>query len=260
MFTPSFPCFWRVTFSAFSYLLYNILDEYAQYNERCNHSFLNTALKKLKAYSRHFSQSSISSTDEKGDENLTSQIGERLKEVRLARNLSQRQLAIRSGVTNGMISMIEQDRASPTISSLKKILDGIPMSLAEFFSIEDSQDEKYIYRADSQVDVAPPVMNNHGELQDKSLTYRLIGNRTTPIEMLHEIYAPGGDTSDELYSHTGHECGVVVEGEIELTIGDTVYTLSAGDGYSFPSEQPHRFRNIKDERAVVVSACTPASF
>ena len=50
--------------------------------------------------------------------------------------LSQRELAKRAGVTNGMISLIEQNRVSPSVSSLKKVLDGIPMSLAEFFTLD----------------------------------------------------------------------------------------------------------------------------
>ena len=73
-------------------------------------------------------------------------IGKRLKAVREGRGLSQRQLAQRAGVTNGQISMIEQNKISPSVSNLKKILDGIPMGLSDFFA-EDSADEpKTFYR------------------------------------------------------------------------------------------------------------------
>lgn len=50
--------------------------------------------------------------------------------------LSQRRLAKRAGVTNGTISLVEQNKTSPSVGSLKKVLDGIPMSLADFFSVE----------------------------------------------------------------------------------------------------------------------------
>ena len=61
-------------------------------------------------------------------------VGPRLREIRNQLGLSQRELARRSGVTNGMISLIEQDKASPSVALLKKVLVGIPMSLAEFFA------------------------------------------------------------------------------------------------------------------------------
>ena len=59
--------------------------------------------------------------------------GTRLKLVRERTKLSQRELARRSGLTNSTISQIEQNRVSPSVSSLKKLLEGIPMSLATFF-------------------------------------------------------------------------------------------------------------------------------
>jgi len=59
-------------------------------------------------------------------------IGKRLKECRLAQGLSQRALAKKAGVTNGLISQIEQNSISPSIASLKKILDVLSMSLADF--------------------------------------------------------------------------------------------------------------------------------
>ncbi len=63
-------------------------------------------------------------------------VGSHLKAVRQMYGLSQRELAKRAGVTNGLISLIEQNRVSPSVSSLKKVLDGIPMALADFFTLD----------------------------------------------------------------------------------------------------------------------------
>ena len=63
-------------------------------------------------------------------------VGAHLKAVRQMYGLSQRELAKRAGVTNGLISLIEQNRVSPSVSSLKKVLDGIPMALADFFTLD----------------------------------------------------------------------------------------------------------------------------
>jgi len=61
---------------------------------------------------------------EKAEEGLSDDIGNRLRMVRQIYGLTQRELARRAGVTNGAISLIEQNRVSPSISSLKKILTG----------------------------------------------------------------------------------------------------------------------------------------
>src|SRR6185312_12967760 len=63
-------------------------------------------------------------------------VGARLRTVRTTFGMSQRELARRAGVTNGLISLIEQNRVSPSISSLTKVLDGVPMTLAEFFALD----------------------------------------------------------------------------------------------------------------------------
>jgi quercetin dioxygenase-like cupin family protein len=60
--------------------------------------------------------------------------------------------------------------------------------------------------------------------------------------------------------HEGEEGGVVVRGEIELTVGDATRVLRAGDAYAFKSGIPHRFRNLGREACEIVSACTPPSF
>ena len=63
-------------------------------------------------------------------------VGKRLKSIRLMRGISQRELAKISGVTNSMISQIEQNQVNPSVGSLKKILDAIPISMGEFFTLE----------------------------------------------------------------------------------------------------------------------------
>ena len=71
---------------------------------------------------------------------------------------------------------------------------------------------------------------------------------------------PGSDTGDSMLAHDGEEGGVVIAGEIEVTVGEQVRVLKAGEGYYFESRVPHRFRNVGEVDAVIVSANTPATF
>ena len=100
-------------------------------------------------------------------------IGSRLQRVRKSgKDLSQRELAKRVGVTNSTISLIEQNKVSPSVSSLKKVLDGIPISLADFFTLDLAGDlaDGPFYGADDLPDVG-----------SNDIHYFLVGKRRAAI-------------------------------------------------------------------------------
>ena len=178
-------------------------------------------------------------------------VGAHLRAVRTMYGLSQRELAKRAGVTNGLISLIEQNRVSPSVSSLKKVLDGIPMSLAEFFTLDLSASPQVFFAGDELTD-----------LGDRSVSLRLVAARrpNRSMSIMHERYAPGADTGADMLRHEGEEGGVVVRGRIELTIGADSRVLGPGDAYYFTSAIPHRFRNHGSEPCEIISASTPPTF
>jgi transcriptional regulator with XRE-family HTH domain len=187
-------------------------------------------------------------------------IGGRLKSVREARKLSQRDLASRAGLTNGAISLIEHNKSSPSVASLKALLDAIPMTMSEFFAeVEDSGPPKYFYGTGEFIELSPQDIGL-GEGASR-LSLRQLGNAAEhSLQMLHENYPPGTDTGPDMLSHDGEEAGVIVSGVIEITVGDQVRVLNPGEGYLFESRLPHRFRNIGDKDCVIISACTPPTF
>ena len=118
-------------------------------------------------------------------------VGERLKQLRAANGLSQRQLAIRSGVTNGLISMIEQGQTSPSVASLKKILDAIPMSFSEFFSMEYPDREEVFYQSDQLHEINPVNVFKLEDKPSEGVSLRQVGDATKhSLQMLHETYRP----------------------------------------------------------------------
>src|SRR3954463_9689365 len=80
-------------------------------------------------------------------------VGARLRGIRTTFGLSQRELARRAGVTNGLISLIEQNRVSPSVGSLKKVLDGVPLSMAEFFTLDVQSAPPVFFAADELVEI-----------------------------------------------------------------------------------------------------------
>lgn len=178
-------------------------------------------------------------------------VGARLRRLREMAGLSQRELAKRAGVSNATISLIEQNRASPSVGSLKKVLDGIPVSLSDFFALEELPRERAFFASDELAEIA-----------GGGLSFRQVGRDLTgrALQIIHERYAPGADTGQTLLRHNAEEGGVVLRGRVEVTVGDQRRVLGPGDAYYFNSRLPHRFRNVGEEEAEIVSACTPPSF
>jgi mannose-6-phosphate isomerase-like protein (cupin superfamily) len=124
------------------------------------------------------------------------------------------------------------------------------MTLAEFFTRELSGPDEVVYRA--------AQLPNMGT---GPIEYRLVAatRRERRMSILNEQYQPGSDTGEDLLAHSGEEGGVIVEGELELTVAGRTWLLRAGDAYYFDSRLPHRFRNTGRVPARLVSANTPPS-
>ncbi len=182
---------------------------------------------------------------------MDQQIGRRLRDVRERLELSQRQLARQSGVANATISQIEAGKLNPTVSMLKRILDGIPISLGEFFADESEQRDKVFFRASELTEIA-----------DGGVSYRQVGTKfgNRAIQLLKECYQPGAGTGKHALTHDGEECGILLCGRLEVTIGEETAVLSRGDAYYFKSNRPHRFRNTGNEPCELITACTPPTF
>ncbi len=172
-------------------------------------------------------------------------VGARLKEVRTKRGLSQRELAKRASVTNSTISLIEQNRVSPSVASLKKVLDGLPMSMEEFFSIDEPQQQQVFYKASELPDMG-----------QGSIIKRLVGfnHEHRALSLLHEIYPPDSDTGPAMQVSEGEQAGIVISGELTVTVDANEQLLVAGDAYYITSNQPYRLRNMNKQDCIVVTS------
>lgn len=178
-------------------------------------------------------------------------IGGRLRYLRMRHGLSQRELAKRAGVTNSTISLIESNGTNPSVGALKRILDGFPIGLAEFFAFEPDRPRKAFYQAEELT-----------EIGKGAISYRQVGTDMfgRNLQILKECYQPGADTGKVPLVHEGEEGGVVISGRLEVTVDDERRILQPGDAYCFESRRPHRFRCVGAEPCEVVSACTPPTF
>lgn len=179
------------------------------------------------------------------------EIGPKLKTLRQHRGLSQRKLAQLAGVSNATISLIEHGRTDPSMGLLRRILESMEVSFADFFALAPAGDERFFFTQRDLVEIGKGL-----------ISYRQVGGdlANSQLQILHEVYKPGADTGQSMLSHQAEEGGVIIEGRLEVTVNNRVQLLQRGDAYRFNSRLPHRFRNLGKENCVVVSACTPPSF
>ncbi len=182
------------------------------------------------------------------------ELGERLRALRTSRGLSLRSAAGLAGITPGALSQIENAKNSPSVSTLKKVLGSLGVSLGEFFSSAEDKTagDGFIFRGQQLTRVASGKGINFLGLPGQSAG--------RAIQFLRETYAPGADTGAEPYSHEGEEGGFCISGSVEITVAGRRELLGPGDAYYYPAKLPHRWRNVGSAPAVVISGCTPPTF
>lgn len=167
-------------------------------------------------------------------------VGERLKILREKQGMSQRELARRAGVTNGTLSNIELGRVSPSVASLEKILNTIPISMQEFFS-EDLEVSPAVFRAEQFV-----------RIRKNDTDYQILPLSDGGSYLARQSYAPGAKVTSEWMVRDGFVAGIVIEGVLELVLDGVEFTLSAGEGFNFAIHRSHAFKNEGDSDCVVV--------
>ena len=182
---------------------------------------------------------------------MDQEIGRRLRDIRTHMKLSQRQLARQSGVANATISQIEAGKLNPTVSMLKRVLDGIPINLSEFFGDEFESGEQVFFRAEELTEIA-----------DGDVSFMQVGAnlRNKSLQMIKECYQPGAGTGRHAITHDGEECGFILSGRLQVSVGEQTTILCAGEAYYFKSDQPHHFHNPGNEACELITACSPPTF
>lgn len=185
-------------------------------------------------------------------------LGGEIRQLRRVRGITLQQLAQATGKSVGFLSQVERNLTKPSVAALQTISEVLGVHIGWFFP-EDasaSRERDCIVRASNRRRLTYSELSGteYLGLHDYLLSANLNGELALGLSR----YEPGASTGDDCYAHRGEEAGLVLSGSLELTIGDQVYLLEAGDSFSFKSDHQHRFANPSDsEDTVVVWANTP---
>jgi transcriptional regulator with XRE-family HTH domain len=179
------------------------------------------------------------------------QLGSRIRALRQARRLTLRALASRAGVTESFLSQVERDVTNPSIASVQRIARGLDLSVGQLFADEPTTGR--VVRREARRRVAYPGLGT----VDEFLTANLAGR----LQVLVETIEPGGGSGEAPFTHdSDEEVLVVLEGVVDLWVGEEHYVLREGDAITLPPRLAHWNTNRGDTPAVVLVCLTPPSF
>jgi transcriptional regulator with XRE-family HTH domain len=177
-------------------------------------------------------------------------LGDRIRSIRKVKRMTIEEVAKRAGVTIGLISQIERNLANPSVKSLRKIAKALGVPIATMFSQQSHRPGPIVRKKDRKV--------LRGA--ESGVTYSFLTPHNRAIELIHGVYEPGVVTENFLFVHVGEECCLVLEGEMELTLGDTTHLLKEGDTISFEAMLPRRIANVGNKKLQTLWAITPPPF
>jgi transcriptional regulator with XRE-family HTH domain len=169
-------------------------------------------------------------------------VGERIRALRDAMDLSLRDLAERCGVSAPMLSQVERGETSPTVAVASKIASGLDLSLSQLLRLDEDR-HVVLTRADDR------RTRRRGGHVVEELTPALPGQRAdVSIHTLKAGAATGAADDPPMHEPGSRETAVLLEGSVDLFIDGDRHELADGDSVTFDADLPHHFENNgKDE-------------
>lgn len=183
-------------------------------------------------------------------EGVIVEIGEKIRRLRIEKQLTQEELANRCELSKGFISQVENDLTSPSIATLIDILEILGTNLTEFFS--DASEEKVTYTYEDMF-----------ETENNDLKYKLMwlipNAQKNEMEPIMITLDPDGRYIEE-EPHEGEEFGFVLSGTIILHLGKKKFKVKKGESFYFKPRSNHYISNGGKTQAKVIWISTPPSF
>lgn len=176
------------------------------------------------------------------------ELGLKIKNLRQIKNLTQEELADRCELTKGYISQLENDLTTPSIETLKDLLNALGTTFGEFF--DESDETQIVFKKDEYIEkitdcttikwLVPSAQKNSME----PIIIDINENCQTEKDMPHE----------------GEEFGFVLNGKVELVVGKKSFTVKTHETFYFVADKPHYIKNIGKGTAKIIWVSNPPNF
>lgn len=175
-------------------------------------------------------------------------IGQKLKELRVLKGLTQEELADRAELSKGFISQLERDLTSPSIATLTDILQCLGTTLNEFFT--EDVEEQIVFGVEDY------FVKKDEELRN-TIQWIIPNAQKNIMEPILLTLEKGGATYPDT-PHEGEEFGYVLHGSIVIHVGAKSYRAKKGESFYFTPDKQHYLTSKAG--AVIIWVSSPPSF
>lgn len=176
-------------------------------------------------------------------------VGADLRALRKARKLTLTELSLKVGRSVGWLSEVERDLKEPTIGDLRRLAEALDQPLSLFFGRPPGAENERGY----------VVRNTHrralGNAEEGLVEQLLSPDLSGSFEIVRSVFDAGAELIEPAIRAT-EEAGYVIEGQLDLWVGERYFNLGPGDSFRFAHE-PYRWRNPGDEPCVVIWVIAP---
>ena len=171
-------------------------------------------------------------------------IGNKLKQLRILKGLTQEELADRAELSKGYISQLERDLTSPSSATLMDILQCLGTSIGEFFN-EEPEEQVVFGKSDyfEKVDAESGC----------SVTWIIPNAQKNRMEPILLTLEPGGSTCPDT-PHEGEEFGYILSGSVSIHLGGRVHRAKKGESFCYACDRQHFLTSKAGATLIWVSA------
>ncbi|MCI1891325.1 helix-turn-helix domain-containing protein [Schleiferilactobacillus perolens] len=171
-------------------------------------------------------------------------IGSRIRNLRIQKNLTQEELGERTDLSKGFISQLENNQSSPSLDTFFSILEVLGTSPAAFFA-EGAKAPRVVY--------TPAEQTVYEDTDAHYVLQWLVpdSNEKQMEPVLLTFHAAGAyKTFPPSPAETFIYC---LQGAITLHLGEAQYTAHSGEAMYFRADAPHQLTSAGPSQALIVA-------
>jgi transcriptional regulator with XRE-family HTH domain len=215
---------------------------------------------------------------------MTSDAYEKLRQARVLKKVTLKELAKMANLSYSYISQIERGEASPSLASLGRLAGALDMTVWQLLKEDHEPDtlpvtETNPYVAAHLIAVANGSQAETGTNQPRktklvksdmrrtillpqsNVRYQMITpDLNSKLQVILVEAEAGAISGEEAFVHSGEECCLILSGQVEMDIGLESFQLEAGDSLYFSSTVPHRWRNVSTDKFSMLLVVTPPAY
>lgn len=171
-------------------------------------------------------------------------IGNKIKEMRIQKGLTQEELADRAELTKGFISQVERNHTSPSIATLVDILQCLGTDLKHFFG--EDEDTQVVFSKKDYFEKEDTELKN-------TIQWIVPNAQKNMMEPILLTLEPGGRTYT-CVPHEGEIFGYVMSGAVKIIVGNKVFKAKKGESFYYMADYEHYLESEKGAKILWISS------